>query len=278
MTEQWGFFERKTKDEQMRILVDSSWETRSPSESYTELLSVTINLLHMTSVHPARRELVHMLERIERRLEQSIAAGGHAVYVGRINTPRRLELYYYADAERFDREVLRRLEQELKPYRILTYSRPDPQWERYSFMLPSELEKALIHNAQMVYALIHRGDHIDRPRNVYHWLMFKRPDDCSAMKETAEQLGYRIEDARTPPVDRPEFPYALVISRWDNVRLETVNAQVRELLPLADELGGTYDGWGSMMRQSFLRKGYLGIQRMLRSVGLVRRRETNREM
>ncbi|GGF97021.1 DUF695 domain-containing protein [Paenibacillus abyssi] len=265
MAEDWGFFERRTNQEHMRILINCGWKDDEPSAEYTELLSVTVNLLHMMDSKSSKQETVKTLEQLESRLETMLKKELAAVYIGRINTSKRLELYYYLSKERFQKEMVQTLEEEFKQYRVLFYIKSDPDWETYRYMLPSALEEMFIHNAQMVYALIHKGDHIERPRHVYHWLMFQRLDDRKEMKLSAERLGYRIEEADSSE-EQPGYPYSLVVSRWEDVRLETVNERVRELHPLVQQYRGKYDGWGSMMKLSLYQRTKLNLKKWITSI------------
>ena len=250
MTDEWGFFERRSDSkEPMRLLVNCAWKKEAPPPGLDQLLSITINLYSIRSGQKSKAGMIAELEKIEHELEEAVLAGGSSVYIGRINTPTRLEYYYYI-AEQTSLEPLRLMIRDQKGYRLQYYAKPDSEWEFYRYMLPSALEELFIHNAQMVYALLHRGDDIRRPRNVYHWLLFKESGKRTMIRMKLETMGYRIEEGKSGEPE-PEFPYPLVISRYEDVRLETVNGRVDELYRiLGSEGGGKYDGWGSVMRQT----------------------------
>ncbi|WP_020616031.1 DUF695 domain-containing protein [Paenibacillus daejeonensis] len=270
MAENWGFFERRTDREQMRILVNLAWREQSPPPGHTELLSATVNLMQLMSEHKDRREAVRVLERLESQLEEAAEASMKAVYIGRINTAKRLEFYYYTPPHQDQHEKQRELRSLFRDSGIVYYSKPDSDWSFYRYLLPDALEEMYIHNAQMVYALIHKGDHIERPRHVYHWLLFKQDEDRSAMKQAVEGLGYTVEDGKVPE-ERPGYPYSLVVSRWEDVRLETVNERVGELHELVGKVDGRYDGWGAMLRLSWLKRLRLSAGRKIGSMQAVKR-------
>lgn len=260
MTDDWGFFERRSDNEQMRILVNSAWKKEKAPE-HDDLLSVTINLYPVKDYKSSRQAVIRQLEQIENELEETVVAGKDAVYVGRINTARRLEYYFYISPE----HTLKGLEAVIRKhgtYRIQHYRKPDPDWSFYRYLLPTALEELFIHNAQMVYALLHRGDDIKQPRNVYHWLLFKGSEERKRMRGRLEGMGYRIEDGKSGEPE-PGFPYPLVISRFEDVRLETVNGRVDELYQLLNGSGGKYDGWGSVMKQKFQYRFRNGLKRWL---------------
>ncbi|GBF73268.1 hypothetical protein PA598K_01553 [Paenibacillus sp. 598K] len=270
MADNWGFFERRTEQEQMRILVNMGWRQQKRPEGHSELLSATINLMQLMKEQKDRRNAVQALERLESRLEEALGAALQTVYIGRINTAKRLEFYYYAPPDEEMEAKQRELRLLFRDDRIVFYSKPDPDWTFYRFLMPSELEEMYIHNAQMVYALIHKGDHIERPRQVYHWLMFRQDEDRAEMKQAVEHMGYKVEDGKVPE-ERPEYPYSLVISRWEDVRLETVNERVGELYKLVDTVDGRYDGWGAVLRLSWLKRIRLGASRRIGAIQTLRR-------
>lgn len=262
MEEDWGFYERMQGSERMRVLVNRHWKAKQPLEAYPYLLSVTVNLYPFRDRKMPRQQGIKMLESLETELEELLLPDNNAKYVGRINTPTRLEFYYYTNAAVHAIDLNRQLNTEDRQYRLQCYSKPDQAWSFYSFLLPSELEEMCIHNAQMVYALIHKGDNIEQPRQVYHWLMFQHEEARKEARIAVEQIGYTLEDTKTANQD-PKYPYPLVISKVDNVKLETVNARVRELAALLEETGGRYDGWGSAMKLPWLHRARVAMRRLL---------------
>ncbi|QHT60053.1 DUF695 domain-containing protein [Paenibacillus lycopersici] len=249
MTDNWGFYERRAGGEQMRVLVNIGHRATAPLEGYTELLSVTVNLYPVRENTRNNRQFIIQLEELEAKLEHWLNGTADAVYVGRINAATRLEFYYYAKEGLTGGNAIRAWLDEHWPHRAQSYSKSDPEWEFYRFLMPSALEELFVHNAQMIYALIHKGDKIAEPRIVYHWLLFREAEDRVEMEELLQSEGYAIEKGKeSKPED--DFPYPLVISKYEDVRLDTINARVRELYQLLDGRAGRYDGWGSTMRLS----------------------------
>jgi len=150
-------------------------------------------------------------------------------------------------------------------YRAQYFSKPDPDWSLYRYLLPDQLEELFMHNAQMIYALIHKGDDIKRPRHVYHWLLFRQDEDRRQAEPALRGLGYRIEREKESSPD-DGFPYPLVISKYDDVRLDTVNERVRELYRVISGLGGRYDGWGSVLKLTGIRRFRQQFRKMIDSL------------
>ncbi|MBD3917508.1 DUF695 domain-containing protein [Paenibacillus sp. PR3] len=246
--EDWGFFERRANGEHLRLLVNSGYKDAYPIHKYDELMSITVNVYRLSHSGKRKMDAIAELERWTARLEGVMRNTGNYYYVGRLHTESKLEFYYYVN-ESFDESSIRAHINSQQDVRAQMYRKPDPEWEFYAFMLPDDREQLLIHNAQMVYALAHHGDQINRQRTVYHWLLFRRNDDRIGIKGTLENMGYRIEEGKKGDPE-PDYPYPLVISRTDDVRLDTLNRRVDELYRLLKGTEGKYDGWGSAMQLS----------------------------
>ncbi|MBW7474600.1 DUF695 domain-containing protein [Paenibacillus oenotherae] len=265
MTDNWGFYERRTESELLRVLVNAGYKSEAPLNGYDELLSITVNLYPIREKKHTKREFIKLLERFEARLEQWLSSLGAALYIGRINSMTRLEFYYYLGNGCVNEGMIREWMNNNWQFRTQYYIKPDPQWTFYNYMLPDQLEELFVHNAQMIYALIHKGDNINQPRNVYHWLFFQQDRDRQEMEYTLQNLGYRIEKDKKADPDT-SYPYPLVISKYEDVRLDTVNDRVRELYRLISGHGGRYDGWGSIMKQSAGHRARQSLRRFVESV------------
>ncbi|MFD0715196.1 DUF695 domain-containing protein [Paenibacillus sp. GCM10027626] len=260
MTDDWGFYERRENSERLRILVNVGYKDRAPLAEYGELLSVTINLYAIMRNSRSKQEVVTQLEKTEASLENWLSSHSKALYVGRINTVNRLEFFYYVNRNHHDDVKFREWIKRQWDFRVADYVKPDPEWSFYRYLLPDTLEQLYVHNAQMVYALIHKGDDIKQPREVYHWLKLKQAEDRLAVESALQALGYRIERDKEGEPDSA-YPFPLVISRYDNVMLDTVNERVRELYRLLVGVDGRYEGWGSAMRLKGASKMKYGLRK-----------------
>ncbi|QYR20484.1 DUF695 domain-containing protein [Paenibacillus sp. sptzw28] len=265
MADNWGFYERRSVSEQMRVLVNIGYKNTAPLTEYGDLLSITVNLYPVREHNRSKSEFIRQLEQFEGKLENWLNSAAEAIYIGRINSATRVEFYYYAKSGRISDTMIRQWMDEHWQYRVQHYIKPDPEWTFYLYMLPDQLEELFVHNAQMIYALIHKGDDIKQPRNVYHWLLFREDENRREMESMLEELGYRIEKEKEGDPDSV-YPFPLVISRFDNVCLDTVNERVRELHRLMSGNGGRYDGWGSVMKLTSTNRLRSNFRRLIDSV------------
>ncbi|MBB3108389.1 regulator of RNase E activity RraB [Paenibacillus phyllosphaerae] len=262
MADEWGFYERLTESEQMRILVNSGYKTEAPLTDYSELLSVTLNLYMVRNTSKSKKALIMQLEQYESKLEKWASSTFQAKYVGRINTATRLEFYYYTRKDAFSSEKFKQWMEAEWEFRAQNYVKEDAEWSFYHYLLPNGLEQLYVHNAHMIYALIHKGDNIGQPRNVYHWLLFREAKDRQEAQSVLQTMGYKIEKERATEADA-SYPFPLVISRFDDVKLDTVNKRVRELHGLITDHNGRYDGWGSSMKLTNIKKFRTNFRKLL---------------
>jgi len=249
MADDWGFYERRTDSERLRVLVNVGYKQDAPLEEHSELLTITINLYAVLRDNKTKKAVIRQLEHTEALLERWLSSTFKAIYVGRINSMNRLEYFYYLPAGIYEGQSLREWLRKSWTFRIAEYVKSDPEWSMYHELLPDKLEQLYVHNAQMIYALLHKGDNIKQPRAVYHWLMLRQQEDKTELEAALQKLGYQIEREKEGESD-DTYPYPLVISRYDNVMLETINGHVRELYRLLSSYEGRYDGWGSAMKLS----------------------------
>jgi len=269
MADDWGFYERRTDSERLRVLVNVGFKQDAPLEGHSELLAITINLYAVLRDNKTKKAVIRQLEQTEAHLERWLSSTFKAIYVGRINSMNRLEYFYYLPAGVYDGQLLREWLRKNWTFRIAEYVKPDPEWSMYHELLPDKLEQLYVHNAQMIYALLHKGDDIKQPRAVYHWMMLRQEEDKVELEVALQKLGYQIEHEKKGESD-DTYPYPLVISRYDNVMLETINGHVRELYRLLSSYEGRYDGWGSAMKlsaggrvRSKVRRSLLAVKQLI---------------
>lgn len=250
MTDNWGFYERRTSNEILRVLVNIGHKSTAPLANYTELLSITVNLYPVRAQSRNNRQFIRQLEQLESNMEQWLKSSADAIYIGRINAATRLEFYYYLSEGRLNAVQLREWLDANWENRAQSYIKTDADWEFYRFLLPDALEEMFVHNAQMIYALIHKGDQITQPRRVYHWLLFQKEAGRADMESRLQKSGYAIERDKESKPEQDDYPYSLVVSRFEDVKLDTVNSRVRELHGFLEGTEARYDGWGAAMRLS----------------------------
>ena len=121
-----------------------------------------------------------------------------------------------------------------------------PDWEQYLELLyPSASNLQRMMNRRVLDSLEQQGDAHEVPRKVDHWLEFPSTAARAAARSTLEAIEFAIEGEYESEEPGAPLPHSLVVSRVDTVDMRTISGITLELARLAEELGGTYDGWES---------------------------------
>ena len=145
------------------------------------------------------------------------------------------ELAWYGPAG-LDRRFVRALKD--NPEAHLTAD-SDPEWRHYrDKLLPRHKDLHRARNGLVVYQLLEAGDHLDQPRLIEFFVNFHRELDRDRYLRDVGSLGLDAEavDNDGRPGLRTYFTAA--------VDVELITDITWELHERAQDLNGTFDGWG----------------------------------
>lgn len=248
--DEWDFYFSNVNDVLSSLMVNLSAIRRAPDRAKPWLLWVWVHMLDARHDGLSSETEAPMLFKIEDRLNECLTAACGAELLGRITGDRRRQLYYYAATpDGFDSAVKSALDN-LAGYRIDCGKQPDPEWRQYHDVLypaPSQLRQ--IHNRRVLDQLLERGDDHAITRIVDHAIYFRSAAERAAYASMAVTLGFGIqhESEDTQSAERPHF---LNLTRSDPVTSDHINAVVAELVKLAEQFGGDYDGWGCEVQKT----------------------------
>ncbi len=187
----------------------------------------------------AEAELMGPLE--DGILEELRAMG--LCFVGRLRNNSAWQLTLYGEAGR-DADLEQVISEALQggKRRFQVGSGPDPEWSYYhGFLYPNTERWQWMQDRKVVQALTNNGDAGQRSREVDHWAGFEAEPSRAAFVASAEKLGFSV---RALPEPKGGL-YLVQVVREDPVLLEHIHPVVMQLVDLAEQNGGTYDGWES---------------------------------
>ncbi len=160
---------------------------------------------------------------------------------GAITTEGRREFYFYGETSRgFSAAVADSLAK-FPAYKFDFGDKNDPRWEQYLDVLyPSQEHLQKIANRDLLEQLEKRGDVLSVKREVRHWIYFRSKLSRQQFGKTVPDSGYKIVSESDGQGDRP---FGIVVSRIQSVEQAVADAIVLELLQLAQQFDGEYDGW-----------------------------------
>lgn len=106
-----------------------------------------------------------------------------------------------------------------------------------------DLEHQLQLSASLVTQRVEMGDRAEVPREVDHVAFFKSKDQAAQAARELEQAGFTITDTR-----RRLLRIVVEFKRVDAVDHATAATFTRQVVPIIESHGGSYDGWGAMLQ------------------------------
>lgn len=178
-------------------------------------------------------------------------AGTDSIAAGILTTNGAVSWHFYSrNADAFSQACRALLEQNKRVFDIKTH--PDSEWSFYhEFLYPDRYELQAIRNEQVLRRFQQDGDRLDQPRPIDHWLFFDTEADLNAATAQAAAAGYTVSSSGSVGQEEgneaEHVEYRLQLSK--NAPLTELDRDTWELIDLAQEHGGDYDGWGSVLSQ-----------------------------
>ncbi|WP_347156863.1 DUF695 domain-containing protein [Pontibacter chitinilyticus] len=215
----------------------------APMETKPNLIEIAVALQTTDETGFPEAAEWEMLEKIEDAVVQLLEEKMLAVFVGKTLHNGKRGLYFYGDQVLQLEDCVEAVRQKFPEYLIVSQATEDADWEIYfNFLYPDDESMQRIQNTHLLQELEEQGDQAFVPRNITHFLYFKTAADRQAMIQAADRQGYTLESEEEAP-EEEEYTYKLLLMRPDKADDETINVITLELLNLARQFNGEYDGW-----------------------------------
>ena len=258
MSESWEFYECVIDDERAFVALDLAFHDEGPDPVRPVSVRVTVPLLSPREDGLPSSEERPRLDAIEDLVRAEFEKAG-AVQVGRASFGGAVRHFFYARSEDDARIVAARCTELVGDRELEVGGYEDPEWEQYfDFLYPNVLGWQYIQDRRVLDALRENGDALETPRQIDHTAFFATPAARETFRAAVAERGFRIdgtEDAEAGREGREggegeqgeqgEQPYAIRFSH-ELAPLDIFPVTI-ELVTLAGELDGSYDGWGCMV-------------------------------
>ncbi|MEZ6194796.1 MAG: DUF695 domain-containing protein [Planctomycetota bacterium] len=248
MSEQWDFYFCNVDDKPASISLDLGVAEIAPVSDLPHMVYVRV---YMRSPRPdglSSSDEAAALFAIEDALGAAITKGGGAARgVGRCTSDGCRDLYFYAADGDACRTALEEAMSRLPDYGFEAGTRPDPEWSSYfDFLYPSERDRQRMADRRLLEVLASHGDRTDVVREVVHWIHLGSSEDREALAREVAPLGYR--ELRRQESSESDLPFTLVLANMIDMHPTSVDDTTLELLRLASERRGRYDGWETQVQ------------------------------
>jgi uncharacterized protein (TIGR01619 family) len=242
MSDDWDFYFCKVNDVVASIAVDLGLHELAPDGSRPYLLWVRVYLKTPRPDGLSDSVEFDSLVAIEKKITESLSEKFDAILCGRITTDGRREFYYYAARLEAFQPIVANAMIHFRDYEFDCGCQAEPDWKQYLTLLyPSDEDRQRMENRSVLEVLERKGDTLNTPRDVLHWIYFPTEIDRDAFWTAIQPLEYRIQSQLDRPDD--ELPFGLCIVRFQSVKQAEIDEAVIELFRRAKDFHGDYDGW-----------------------------------
>ena len=247
MTEDWDFYFCTVDDKLASIYVDLGAIKMLPIETHPCMAYVRLTMVAPREDGMSSSEEYYKLIAVEDALE-TLCFGGEVNYVGRCTSDGHRDFYFYIKDGIIWQDRVAECLRAFSDYKYEIGSREDSAWSTYhSYLFPSDVNRQSIENRRVCVVLERNGDKLLVAREVDHWAEFADVVGRDAFVAGAVRLGFAVR-ALTTREDDGKFCAQLF--RSDIPSMNGIDDVTLPLYKLAQECGGNYDGWESVVVRS----------------------------
>ena len=241
MSERWDFYWFVVEDKPCSTMLDLGIADAVPVAERPWLISIRMPLERPRKDGLCDNDEAKSLGELEDALALELARACDAWFVGRMTWNGTRDLFYYARSPDGLEPALSAAFKGRAPRRLMTRTKQDPEWRHYLDVLyPGPLEWQWMKDRHTVEKLRERGDRAEVPRPIDHFAYFETQPAASAFADACRTMGF---ETSVRPADAGRG-FQVHATREDPAELAHVNDISCRFLGLAEEHGGSYDGWG----------------------------------
>lgn len=244
--ERWSVFLRQQDEMPQVITVDQGWAEQAPLQTHPRLLEVSVRAEQtLPTGFPTEAE-TQTANELQDQLIQKLERGNFGIFVGSRVVPGSKSFYFYLRAEPLADQVAQEVVAAYRKRKAEASIEPDEDWTVYlENLFPDKQEQAEINNDGVLIRLQEGGDPLSQPRPIEHWAYFKSTKARSVFQDSLER--YSFEPIAYDTLSQSPTPYGIHFVRQDSIHTPYIHDLTWGLTTLAEGLGGTYDGWETIM-------------------------------
>lgn len=246
-TSDWGAFLTTIDNNEVgSIMTDLGLRPVVPIPEFETRVMVELIMLDPGPAGMSSATEIDLLNEIDEKLEAVLKQNHDAIYAGRLNHGGKLTSFSYVKEATNANETVVSVMSAYPQYQYKVETKHDPGWEMYlEFLYPEPVQMQTIQNGKVIQNLIENGDSLVSKRRVDHWAYFPDEEKRNRFLGFVKSKGFAVEGARHTPDNTN--PYSLQFYRDDKVDQESVDEYTVELWQFANDIGGDYDGWETLV-------------------------------
>lgn len=238
---QWTSYISETVDgREAEVVVDLGLQPVVPATGFHFQCSFFIRLLKPDSTGLVELKNPQTLKKIEENLVFQLGQVG-AIYYAQVTSGGLRDYYFYfADTTQF-RSTCKKLMASYPGYIYSLQIEHDPYWFNFYNVYPDEYVLQIQSNANKLKELAELGDSLTQKRLVQHFANFPTERDRSSFETDIINRGYEVIGKGDNPGS--DLKFGILFGRRHAVDNATIQQISLELVDLAMQNGGYYDGW-----------------------------------
>lgn len=238
----WSSYFARMEGAPISIAVDLEYKRSAPIAEKQTAYTVAVALREPDEHGMTEEGEYRALQAIEEELSANLEPHG-IVEVGRV-TGRGMRTFHFYGPEVEDiAGLVSDVMNFHAEYKYRALAALDPAWSIYSaYLYPDDHQLAFANDMKALQALLDAGDDFERERPIEHTIVFDEEQKRDAFARAMAGHGYEIavEDA---PV------YAVRCSKRDTIDPFKITEMRTALTTLAEEFGGSYSGWATIVQE-----------------------------
>ena len=239
----WDFYFTELDGSPASMYLDLGLNKIAPLSDKNYLLTVIITMNEPQDNGFSSKEESEVLFGIEDRITDAITEPFGALFAGRETCDGARIFYFYAANSKEIKKAVKKVMNEFSDYEYETYFEADSKWDQYfKHLYPTKYEMHTIMNRRVVENLRSKGDLLTVPREVDHYIYFKKEEMKNSFLAEAKKLDYKVTSERTDE-NQKVYPLSVRLTKKLPVTYDDVLDYTSVLYDLAEQYDGNYDGW-----------------------------------
>jgi regulator of RNase E activity RraB len=242
MSDSWTFYFTRSADGPASFYVNLGLASEAPIDGLFQGATVTVRMIHPREDGLSRGDEAKTFWQIEDALNAEVTIGTPAgISAGRITAGGRWELFYFVPSADGWTSRIAAVMTGFPEYQWQTDIREDRAWEAYTSLLPNEEQRESIENRKVCEQLESRGDALNQPREIDHWINFPLAEQRENFAMRAAVMGFLTRGLLEADTENDQC--GIQIYRVDLPSFQNIDQVTLPLYRLARECGGEYTGW-----------------------------------
>ena len=239
----WDFYFTELDGSPASMYLDLGLNKIAPLSDKNYLLTIIITMNDPQDNGFSSKEESEILFGIEDKIAEAVIKPFGALFAGRETCDGARIFYFYAANNNDIKKTVKEVMKGFSDYEYEVYFEADNKWDQYfKHLYPTKYEMHTIMNRRVVENLRSKGDVLTVPREVDHYIYFKKEEMKNSFLAEAKKLDYKVTSER---IDENQKVYPLSVRLTKNlpVTYNDVLDYTSVLYDLAEQYDGNYDGW-----------------------------------